>query len=152
MNELIKSTWLYVHVLCVLTFNVFPVRGPSPFEDNVSHLSLELINLAREFQGSSCICIPGMVAIGTCHTPGILHKSWGYEVKSLCLQLPEAGVLPCLVLDWGGMWKESGSLLLQHLQNIPDHRPGTFSGLLQTLADFSHLSLKHSIPQFYPIN
>lgn len=143
---------VYAHVLGVLTFNVFPVRAPPPFEDKVPHLSLELPDLARELLKSFCICLLGMVVIGTCHTLGILHESWGHEVKTWCLQLPEAGMLPCLALDWGGMWKESGSLLLQHLQNIPDHRPGKFSGLLQTLADFSHLSLKHSIPQFYPIN
>lgn len=40
-----------------------------------------------------------MVATGTRHTPGILHESWGCEVKSLRLQLPEAGMLPCLALD-----------------------------------------------------
>lgn len=90
---------MYVHVLCVLRFSVFPIHAPPPFEDKISHLSLELPDLARAFQGSSCICLPGMVATGTRHTPGILHESWGCEVKSLRLQLPEAGMLPCLALD-----------------------------------------------------
>lgn len=100
---------VYVHVLCVLTFNVFPIRAPPPFEDKVSHLSLELPDLARAFQGILLYLPPWHG--GHRHTPHTRHFTRVLGMRSQVLTLAVAWGWHAALSGLRLRWLVEGKLL-----------------------------------------